>query len=92
MQDLAARAGAAVGSVEVLPSDAAGAYRRISLRVTATGAWPVVVGLFRSLEEATPRVLVDDVSLRPSLALGAAESHPLEAGFTVIGFRASPAP
>ncbi len=36
-------------------------------------------------------MLVDDVALRQSLALGPADSHPLEASFTVIAFHAGPA-
>ena len=88
VQDMAARAGATVSSAEVLPAETAGAYRRIGLRVTVSGGWPVVVALLRALAEGLPRTLVDDLSLRQSLALGQTDSHPLEASFTVIAFHA----
>ncbi len=91
VQDMAAKTGATVTSAEVLPADTVGAYRRISLRVSATGSWPVVVGLFAALADAVPRMLVDDVSLRRSLALGATDQHPMDATFTVIAFHAGPA-
>ena len=91
MQDMAAKAGATVTSAEVLPAEAVGSYRRISLHVTATGGWPVIVALFSAVADATPRMLVNDVSLRQSLALGPADKHPLEASFTVIAFSAGAA-
>ena len=86
VQDLAAKAGATVTSAEILPAEPVAAYRRISLHVTATGSWPVIVTLLSSVAQATPRMLVDDLSLRQSLALGAMDSHPFEASFTVIAF------
>ncbi len=86
VQDLAVKAGATVTSAEILPAEPVGAYRRISLHVTATGGWPVVVALLNSIAQAIPRMLVDDLSLRQSLALGSTDSHPFEASFTVIAF------
>ena len=91
IQDMAARTGATVTSAEVLPAETAGGYRRISLRVTVTGAWPVIVALFAAVAQSVPRMLTDDVTLRPSIALGASDRHPMEALFTVIAFRAGPA-
>ena len=90
VQDMAARTGATVTSAEVLPAETAGSYRRIRLHVTATGPWPGIVALFGAVAEAVPHMLVDDVSLRQSLALGAVDRHPLEASFTVIAFHAGP--
>lgn len=86
VQDMAARTGATVTSAEALPADDAGTYRRISLHVTVNGSWPSIVALFGAVADAAPRMLVDDVSLRPALALGATDRHPLEASFTIIAF------
>ncbi len=91
VQDLAAKAGATVTSAEVLPAEPVGSYRRISLHVTVTGGWPVIVALFGAVADAAPRMLVNDVSLRQSLALGATDKHPLEASFTVIAYSAGSA-
>ena len=88
VQDMAVKAGATVSSAEVLPADAVGIYRRIGLRVTITGGWPVMVALFTGLSQATPRMLVDDLSIHPSLAANGSDSHPLEATFTVLAYRA----
>ncbi len=88
VQDMAVKAGATVTSAEVLPAETVGSYRRIGLRVTVTGGWPVLVALFTALSQATPRMLVDDLSLHPSPAASNGESHPLEATFTVLAYRA----
>lgn len=92
VQDMAGRAGATIGSAEVLPAETIGGYRRIGLHVTVSGSWPVVIAMLRAVAEATPRMLVDDVALRPALALNQSDTHPLEASFTVIAFHAPVAP
>ena len=92
VQDMAVKAGATLTSAEVLPADTVGSYHRIGVHVSVTGGWPVIVALFGAIAGATPRMLVDDVSLRQSLALGQAEEHPMQAGFTVIALHAGAAP
>lgn len=91
VQDMAAKAGVTVTSAEVLPAETVGSYRRIGLHVTASGGWPVIVALLEAVAQATPRMLVDDLTLRQGLALGPSESHPLQAAFTVIAFHATAA-
>lgn len=91
VQDIAVHAGATVLSAEMLPSEAVGSYRRIGIHVQVSASWPVLVALMDAALEATPRMLVDDVTLRQGLALGQAESHPMEAGFTLIAFHAGSA-
>ena len=91
LQDMAARAGATITSAEALPAETAGPYRRIGLHLTANGGWPVIVALLGAVAQATPRMLVDDVSLRQSLALGQPEGRPVEASFTVVAFHAGSA-
>lgn len=87
VQDMAAKAGATVSSAEALPSEAVGGYRRISLHVSVSAPWPVMVALLQAVAEATPRMLVDDLTLRQGQFLGRVDGgHPMEAGFTVIAF------
>lgn len=88
VQDIAGHAGATVLSAEMMPAETAGNYRRIGIHVLVSAPWPVLVALLDAALENTPRMLVDDVTVRQSLALGAAELHPMEAGFTVIAFHA----
>ena len=90
VQDLAARAGATVLSAEMLPTAAAGAYQRIGIHVQISASWPVLVPLLDSILAGTPRMAVDDLTLRETLNLGKADSHPMEAGFTIIAFHAAP--
>ena len=84
--DMAAAAGASVSSAELLAAQPVGSYRRISLHVTASATWPRFVALLRAVAQATPRMLVDDLSLRQPLVLGDKQAHPVDASFTVIAF------
>jgi general secretion pathway protein M len=94
VQEMAAHAGASLTSTEALPASAAGEYRRIGIRLSVSGAWPVLVRLLQSIEQATPRMLIDDVQLQGSPVHIQGLGLPLDASFTVLAFRhaAAPAP
>lgn len=92
MQDLAATAGLTLSSVETLPAEQQGAYRRISLRATCAAPWPKLIGLLRSLEESSPRMLIDDLDLGASPDLVHPNGIAINANFTVIAFRPGTAP
>jgi general secretion pathway protein M len=87
LQDMALRAGAPLRSAEALPGQAAGAWRRIGLRVSVQAPWPGIVRLLQAVGGATPRMLVDDLQLRagPPSRGG---PRPMEVSFTVFAFRA----
>lgn len=84
---LAGRSSFALSSAEVLPVEAAGAYRRVSLRFTGAGSWPAVVGLLQAIDETSPRMVIDDLQLQPSPSIAAGATELLAATFTVIAFR-----
>ncbi len=87
VQRMASTAGAQLSSMEMLPAEARGRYRRIGLRVTTSAPWSVLVDLLRAIEEGSPRMLVDDVQLRsPPVELRTATS-PISAAFTIVAFR-----
>ncbi len=89
VRELAAQAEASLTSSETLPAEAAGGFRRIGVRVSVTGTWPVLVRLLREVGQASPGMLVDDVQMQaaPSLVSGAA--RPLAVTLTVLAFRAA---
>ncbi len=87
VQDMAAKAGAPISSLETLPVVATGSYRRVALRVSVVASWPVLVELLRSVELASPKMLVDDLQLRATPSLTRPANAPIESGFTVISFR-----
>jgi general secretion pathway protein M len=87
LQEMAARVGAPLASVESLPGEAAGAWRRISLRIAVNAQWPAIVRLLQAIGTATPQMLVDDLQLRaPALTLRTGP-RPMDASFTVRAFR-----
>ena len=91
VQDMAARAGATLSSSETLPAEPAGTYRRIAVRVALSAPWPVLVGLLRSIAEASPGMLVDDLQLHGTRQIEGTGELPMDASLTVLGFRAADA-
>jgi general secretion pathway protein M len=95
VQTMAAGSHVELASVETLPAEARGAYRRIGLRVSLSAPWPVLVGLLREAGQGEPGMLVDDLQLHaaameaplPANAAGA----PVSASFTLLAFRAGSA-
>ncbi len=93
METMATHAGARLTSAEALPAEAAGAYRRLALRVTVDATWPVLVGLLQAVEQATPRMFVDDLQLHATPTARTTRALPLDISFTLLAFRAAdPAP
>src|SRR4051794_5890803 len=48
LQEMAARAGAPLSSAEALPGEAAGAWRRIGVRVAVNAPWPAIIRLLQA--------------------------------------------
>ena len=92
MQDLASAAGITLSSIETLPAQQQGGYRRISLRVTCSASLPVLVGLLQKLEVSSPKMLIDDLDLDASPDLNRPDGIAIGANFTVIAFRPGNAP
>lgn len=87
VQQMAAVAGAELSSMELLPAEPRGAYRRISLRVATSAQWAVLVSLLRAVEEGVPQMLIDDLQLRALPVSMRRSNAPINAEFTVIAFR-----
>jgi general secretion pathway protein M len=88
VQTMATAANAQLTSIETLPAEQVGAYRRIGVRIELNAQLEVIVALLKAVEEAQPSMLVDDIHLTatPSGPLNKAEL-PLDASLTVYGFR-----
>ena len=67
LQTMASRAGARLSSVETLPGEEAGPYRRIRLRVAFNATWPGLVALLKEIHTASPALLVDELQMQPAL-------------------------
>jgi general secretion pathway protein M len=91
VQAMAAASGADLASMETLPAEARGGYRRIGLRVSLSAPWPVLIDLLRSAGQQQPRMLVDDVQFRASPLQVDEAASPVSASFTLLAFRAVPA-
>lgn len=87
VQQLATTTNTQPSSVETLPAEQVGSYRRIGVRVEMNGQLPVIVTLLKLIEEAQPSMLVDDLHLSGTPVPAANMQLPLDASFTVYGFR-----
>jgi general secretion pathway protein M len=90
VRQMAAGSGVTLNSVEVLPAEAVDGYRRIGLRVALAARWTELAHLLASIEEASPRMLVDDLRIHGSPLRNAA--LPMDASLTVLAFRDVRAP
>ncbi len=86
VQSMASSANAQLSSAETLPAEQVGAYRRIGVRVELNAQLPVIVQLLKSVEEAEPTMLVDDLRLTAT-PVAANLPLPMDAAFTVYAFR-----
>ena len=96
VQDMAGRVGATLFSVETLPGATTGNARRIGLRLSFAAPWPVLVRLLQAVEQARPRMVIDDLELhatpmRQGMGQGGEEML-LNAAFTVHAFRGDSGP
>lgn len=90
VQNMGRKAGVTLRSVEALPVEQVGQYRRIGLRVALDGNWPTLIHLLQAIEQASPRMLVDDLQLQRGALLVGADAT-LGTTLAVFGFRDAPA-
>jgi general secretion pathway protein M len=88
LQDLATQAGTSLDSAELLPVQPAGSLRRIGMQVSVTAAWPVLIALLQAIGTARPRMVVGDFSVTAAQQGTPGPDQPMQAEFSVSGFRA----
>ena len=92
IQGMASQLGVVPTSMEALPAQQDGSYRRIRLRVALSASWPVLTQLLAAISQARPRLLIDGADFEASPMLVHPAGLPLDATFTVLGFREGAAP
>lgn len=80
-------AGVQLNSVETLPGDDAGAYRRIRLRVSFNASWSVLMGLLKDIQAATPALMVDELLIQPALHRISSAPGTFDVSCAIFGFR-----
>jgi general secretion pathway protein M len=88
LQNLATQAGTSLDSAEALPVQQSGALRRISIQVSVTASWPVLIALLEAIDTARPRMIVEQLGIVSTGTPGTDPAPPVQANFSVIGFRA----
>jgi general secretion pathway protein M len=87
VQNMATAANAQLTSIETLPAEQVGAYRRIGVRMELNAQLDVIVALLKAVDNAQPSMLVDDIHLTATPTGPMNVQLPLDVSFTVYGFR-----
>jgi len=88
LQDMAKVAGASVSSIEIVPAESVGSYRRIGLKLSLNVPWAVLVGYLQTITQASPPMLIDDLEIHASPLPNNPSTQSMDASFTVYAFRA----
>jgi len=88
LEKMTASASVTLLSVESLPAEATGANRRIGLKVDLTGTYSALVDLLRRIDETTPPLLVDELSLQAPQVMSSESDFQLVTSFKIYAFRA----
>jgi general secretion pathway protein M len=92
VQDMATSAGVSLTSIEIVPAEAVGAYRRIGLKLALETPWTKLVALLQTIGEASPPMLIDDLQIHASPDPDTAGPQSLDTAFTVYALRAAASP
>jgi len=92
LNNLATQAGASLDSTEVVPADSANGMRRIGVAVSLNATWPVLVAFLTAIDSASPRMIVDDLTVSADSPPDMRTDVILQASFTVAAFRVDAAP
>jgi general secretion pathway protein M len=88
IEELAASAGATIGSTESLPAEARSGYRRIGLRYVLSGSYETLVKFLAKLQAATPPLVIDNLHVHGVLRRpGTPAAAGLDAGLDVYAYR-----
>jgi general secretion pathway protein M len=87
VQAMAGAAGLDLASMETLPAETRGNYRRIGLRVSLSASWPTLIALLRAAAQGQPHMLIDDLQVRATPLQARSADAPVNATFTLLAFR-----
>lgn len=87
LQAIVMQAGVELNSVETLPGEEAGSFRRIRLRMSFNASWSVLLGLLKDLHLATPSLLVDELQLRATLHRINTPAGTFDVSCAILAFR-----
>lgn len=90
LQAMFAQTGVQLSSVETMPGEAAGPYRRIWLRMAFNASWPALLMLLKELHLATPVLLVDELQVQAALHRIGTSPGTFDVSCAVFAFRAGP--
>src|SRR4029077_21163984 len=91
LQAMFMQAGVQLNSVETLPGDEAGTYRRIPLRGSLNVSCPQLLSLLKDFEIDRPALLIDELPVQPALHRISTAPGTFDVTCAIFGFRAESA-
>lgn len=91
IEELAAGAGARVGSEEILPVQAAGDLRAISVRVTLNAPYHSLAAFLLALAQSDTPMVVDELMMRGPAVKADDDDPPVDTNLTVTSYRTAKA-
>jgi general secretion pathway protein M len=83
VQDIATTAGASLSSVESLPGETTGGYRRVGVKLALSASWPVLIRFLQSVEQSGTPMAVDDLQIHGTLQSAQADQPAFETGLSI---------
>jgi len=90
LQAMFVQAGVQLNSVETLPGDDAGPYRRIRLQLAFNANWSALMELLKDIHGATLALLIDELHVQPALHRISTAPGTFDVSCVVFAFRSSP--
>lgn len=90
LQVMFKQAGVQLNSVETLPGEDAGSYRRIRLQLAFNANWPALMELLKGIHGATLALLMDELHVQPALHRISTAPGTFDVSCVVFAFRSSP--
>lgn len=87
LQGMFMQAGVQLNSVETLPGEDVGVYRRIRLQVSFNASWPVLMELLSEIQLASPALVVNELQVQPALHRINTAPGTFDVSCTVFAFR-----
>jgi hypothetical protein len=89
VQGIASGQSATLTSIETMPAEQRGAFRRIGVHIQMTAQLEVVTGMMAAIERAAPAMVIDDVHLAGGADSGLPNTPPapIDTSFSVYAFR-----
>jgi general secretion pathway protein M len=88
LQSMFRQAAVTLNTVETLPGEDNGHYRRIRLRISITASWPALAEVLKLVSAGSPALYIDELQVQPALHKISSAPGSFDVTLAIFGFRA----